>query len=282
MEILRSKEALRAYIERNREMGKIIGFAPTMGAFHDGHLSLFAAARKENNLVVASIFINPTQFNNPADLHNYPRTMEADIQLLQSTGDVDALYIPAVSDMYPHGTKSKSYDFGGLENQMEGRFRTGHFDGVGTVVEELFLQVRPDNAFFGEKDYQQLRIIEHLSQSKKMGIKIHPVPIMREKNGLAMSSRNERLSSEVRQAAGMIYQTLQRVDEWFRVLSIEEIKKRVEDIFAKEKYFNLEYFVIADEQTLEETDFFYKDRSYRAFIAVYAGEIRLIDNKHLE
>ena len=282
MEILKSKNALRAYIERNREMGKKIGFAPTMGALHDGHLSLYKMARKDNDLVVSSIFVNPTQFNNKKDLENYPRTVNADIAILEKSGFVDAVYIPKEKDIYPNGLKSEKYDFDGLENEMEGKFRPGHFDGVGTVVEELFHQVKPDNAYFGEKDFQQLAIIKKMAEKKNLPVKVIGAPILREKNGLAMSSRNERLTSEQRDAAKIISETLEKVDDWFRVVSIPEIKERVSEIFEKQKGFVLEYFIIADEETLKETDFFYKDKSYRAFIAAFAGEVRLIDNRHLK
>lgn len=282
MEVLRSKNAVCAYTERNREMGKKIGFAPTMGALHEGHLSLYEAARKENDLVISSIFVNPTQFNNSADLQKYPRTVEADIKLLESTGNIDAVYIPKEQDIYPNGLKSEKYDFDGLENEMEGKFRPGHFDGVGTVVEELFRQVQPDNAYFGEKDYQQLAIIKKMVEKKNLPVKIHGVPTLREDSGLARSSRNERLTPEQRKTAKIIHETLTQVNDWFRVVSIPEIKDRVNKIFEKTSGIVLEYFIIADEETLKETDFFYKDRNYRAFIAAFAGEVRLIDNKHLD
>lgn len=282
MEVFRSKKPLQDYIERNREMGKKIGFAPTMGALHDGHISLYQNARKENDLVVSSIFVNPTQFNNPADFEKYPRDVESDIQMLENSGLVDAVYVPSVKDIYPKGMKSKQYDFGGLENEMEGKFRPGHFDGVGTVVEELFRQVKPDNAYFGEKDYQQLAIIRKMVEKKKIPVKIHAVPIYREESGLAMSSRNERLTKKEREAAKIIYETLLKVNDWFRIITIPEINNRVKKIFDKQKDMKLEYFIIADEENLKETDFFYKDRNYRAFIAVYVGDVRLIDNMHLD
>lgn len=282
MEILKSKSALRAYIERNKEMGKKIGFAPTMGALHDGHLSLYEAARKNNDLVISSVFVNPTQFNNQEDLKKYPRNVSADIKMLEKTGNVDAVYIPKVEDIYPNGLKSKTYDFDGLENEMEGKFRPGHFDGVGTVVEELFKQVKPDNAYFGQKDYQQLAIIKKMVEKKKIPVTVHGVETLRESNGLAMSSRNERLSREQRQAAAIIHNTLVKVNDWFRILTIPEINERVKSIFEKANGFVLEYFIIADEETLKETDFFYKDKEFRAFIAVFAGEVRLIDNMHLD
>ena len=282
MEIFRNNKQLRDYIERQKEMGKRIGFAPTMGALHAGHLSLYEAARKENDLVVSSIFVNPTQFNNAADLEKYPRDVESDIQKLEKSGFVDAVYIPEVSDIYPEGAKSKSYDFGGIENEMEGKFRPGHFDGVGTVVQELFEQVQPDNAYFGEKDYQQLAIIRKLAALMNSQIKIHGAPIHREVSGLAMSSRNERLSNEQKEAAKIIHETLVKVNDWFRIITVPEINKRVKEIFDNQKGMELEYFEIADEETLKETDFFYKDKSYRAFIVVFVGDVRLIDNMHLD
>lgn len=252
-----------------------------MGALHAGHISLYEVARKENDIVVSSIFVNPTQFNNPQDLEKYPRTVENDIEKLKNSNFVDAVYIPGTEDMYPDGMNRKHYDFGGIENEMEGAARPGHFDGVGTVVEELFRQVKPDNAYFGEKDFQQLKIIERLVEVLNLSIKIHGVKIHREESGLAMSSRNMRLSREEKKASAMIYKTLRTVDDWFRVISIPEIKKRVEDIFRRDDM-ELEYFLIADEDTLKETDIFSVDKNYRAFIVVNVGDVRLIDNMHLK
>lgn len=282
MEIFKTKKPLLDFVERQKEMGKRIGFAPTMGALHQGHISLYAQARKENDLVISSIFVNPTQFNNPQDLGKYPRNIEKDIQLLEESGFVDAVYIPEVSDIYPEVLESKEYDFDGLENEMEGKFRPGHFNGVGTVVEELFRQVKPDNGYFGDKDYQQLAIIKKLTEKLKLPIKIYGVPIFREKNGLAMSSRNQRLNPEEREAAKIIYETLVKVNDWFRVITIPEINDRVQEIFDDQPGMKLEYFEIADEATLKQTDFFYKDKSYRAFIVVFVGDVRLIDNMHLD
>ncbi len=279
MKVLKSKKTLIDYVERQREMGKKIGFAPTMGALHQGHLSLYKAAKKENDEVISSIFVNPTQFNNPDDFQKYPKTLEKDIELLEKAG-VDAVYVPNVEEMYPDGLNSKKYDFNGLENEMEGKYRPGHFDGVGTIVEELFRQVQPHNAYFGEKDYQQLAIIKKMVEKTKLPVKIHGVPTLREEDGLAMSSRNVRLTETQRKEATIIYETLTKVKEWFKVLSVEEIKLRVLEIFRNSN-FELEYFVIADEKTLKETDYFYKDKNYRAFIVAYADTVRLIDNMHL-
>ena len=279
MKVLKSKKTLIDYVERQREMGKKIGFAPTMGALHQGHLSLYKAAKKENDEVISSIFVNPTQFNNPDDFQKYPKTLEKDIELLEKAG-VDAVYVPNVEEMYPDGLNSKKYDFDGLENEMEGKYRPGHFDGVGTIVEELFRQVQPHNAYFGEKDYQQLAIIKKMVEKTKLPVKIHGVPTLREEDGLAMSSRNVRLTETQRKEATIIYETLEKVKEWFKVISLEEIKQKVTDIFRNSN-FELEYFVIADEETLKEANAIDENREYRAFIVAYAGDVRLIDNMHL-
>ena len=280
MKILKSKKTLVDYIERQREMGKKIGFAPTMGALHQGHLSLYDAAIQENDEIISSIFINPTQFNNEEDFNKYPKTLENDIKLLEKIG-VTAVYIPEVDDIYPGELGSNHYDFDGLENEMEGKYRPGHFDGVGTVVEILFRQVQPHNAYFGEKDFQQLAIIKKLVHKLKLPIKIHAVATLREKDGLAMSSRNLRLSETQRKEATLIYKTLTEVKEWFKTLSPDEINKKVSEIFNQSNL-KLEYFTIADENTLKEAHTIEKGKKYRAFLVAYAGEIRLIDNIHLE
>ncbi|MBB4807848.1 pantoate--beta-alanine ligase [Chryseobacterium defluvii] len=282
MEVLKNKKTLQDFVERQKEMGKKIGFAPTMGALHKGHLSLYEMARKENDLVISSIFVNPTQFNNAEDLEKYPRDVDRDILILKNSGLVDAVYIPEVTDIYPEKTESRHYDFDGLENEMEGKSRPGHFDGVGTVVEELFRQVKPDSAYFGEKDFQQLAIIKKLVEKTKLPVKIAGVPIYRAENGLALSSRNQRLHEDRREASKIIYETLKKVNDWFRVITIPEIKDRVTDIFDHQKGMKLEYFLIADEDTLKETDFFYTGKTYRAFIVVMVDGVRLIDNMHLD
>ena len=281
MQVFYDKDSFSKYIDLQKEQNNTIGFAPTMGALHAGHISLYEEANKDNDVVISSIFVNPTQFNNPDDLEKYPRTVENDIEKLKNSKLVDAVYIPKVKDIYPNGLERKHYDFGGIENEMEGAARPGHFDGVGTVVEELFRQVRPDNAYFGEKDFQQLKIIEKLVDILNLGIKIHGVKIHRENNGLAMSSRNMRLSEAEKEASSVIYQTLKKVDDWFRVITIPEIKIRVEEIFDRDDMV-LEYFLIANEDTLKEADFFSEDKNYRAFIVVNVEQVRLIDNMHLK
>jgi pantoate--beta-alanine ligase len=282
MEVIRNRKVLQDFIERQKEMGKRIGFAPTMGALHKGHLSLYEEAKKENDLVISSIFVNPTQFNNAEDLEKYPRDINRDILILEKSGLVDAVYIPEVADIYPEKAESKRYDFEGLENEMEGKSRPGHFDGVGTVVEELFRQVQPDNAYFGEKDFQQLAIIRKMVDKKHLPVKVTGVPIYRAENGLALSSRNQRLHEDRKDASKIIFETLKKVNDWFRTVSIPEIKERVTDIFDEQPGMKLEYFLIADENTLQETDFFYRDRNFRAFIVVVVDGVRLIDNMHLD
>lgn len=282
MQVFYDYNSFSNYINTQKEQDKSIGFAPTMGALHAGHISLYQEARKENDIVVSSIFVNPTQFNNPEDLEKYPRTIEDDIKKLEDSKLVDAVYIPRVEDIYPNGMERKNYNFGGIENEMEGAARPGHFDGVGTVVEELFRQVQPDNAYFGEKDFQQLKIIEKLVEVLDLKIKIHGVKIHREENGLAMSSRNMRLSDEEKKASSLIYKTLRKVNDKANTTSVPVIKERVSKIFSEEENMDLEYFMIADEETLKEVDVLSKDGNYRAFIVVNVGDVRLIDNLHLD
>lgn len=281
MKVLKTDKDLKNYISEIKNQNLKIGFAPTMGALHKGHLSLYERARKENDIVISSIFVNPTQFNNPEDLEKYPRTIETDIQLLKETQNVDAVYIPRVEDLYPNGLIRKTYDFGGLENEMEGKSRPGHFDGVGTVVEELFKQVCPDKAYFGEKDFQQLMIIKKLVKNLNLSINIIGLPIFREKNGLAMSSRNMRLTDEQRENVKLIYETLVKVNQMSKTSELTEIHNFVEKTFENSE-FELEYFIIADEETLKETNKIENGKNYRAFIVVLIDGVRLIDNIHLD
>ena len=280
IKILKNKQELSDYILKIKENGQKIGFAPTMGALHEGHLSLYEKARKENDIIISSIFVNPTQFNNPEDLKKYPRTIEKDIELLQQTQNVDAVYIPQIEDIYSNGLERKKYDFEGLENEMEGKFRPGHFDGVGTVVEELFRQVQPNNAYFGEKDFQQLMIIKKLVEKLSLPINIIGMPIYREKNGLAMSSRNMRLTTELRETAKIIFETLVKVKDLFHQQTLDEIHQFVENTFNNSD-FELEYFIIANEKTLREISEIKSGETYRAFIVVVIDGVRLIDNIQL-
>ena len=280
IKILKNRQDLSDYTFKIKENRQKIGFAPTMGALHEGHLSLYEKARKENDIVISSIFVNPTQFNNLEDLEKYPRTIEKDIELLQQTQNVDAVYIPQIEDIYSNGLERKNYDFEGLENEMEGKFRPGHFDGVGTVVEELFRQIQPDNAYFGEKDFQQLMIIKKLVEKLSLPINIIGMPIYREKNGLAMSSRNMRLTSEQRESAKIIFETLVKVKDLSHQQTLDEIHQFVENTF-KNSDFELEYFIIANENTLRKISEIKSNKTYRAFIVVVIDGVRLIDNIQL-
>jgi pantoate--beta-alanine ligase len=255
-----------------------IGFVPTMGALHAGHLALVQQSLQENEVTVVSIFVNPTQFNNPQDLEKYPRTLESDVEKLMHVSSEILVYAPSVSDIYEDKIASKIYDYDGLENQMEGKFRPGHFDGVGTIVKKLFEIVNPTNAYFGEKDFQQLQIVKKLVEKNNIPLKIIGCPIYREENGLAMSSRNERLSQEERQNAKIIYETLLWVKDNFGIKNVTEIYLKVKDVFKESVTFELEYFTIAEENTLEEIENYNENSKYRAFIAVFVNNIRLIDN----
>lgn len=269
-------QALSSLAKNNK-----IGFVPTMGALHEGHISLVKNALENNDVVVVSIFVNPTQFNNSADLEKYPRTPEDDISLLKKLkGDV-IVYLPEVSDLYDASVSAKKYNFGNLENEMEGKHRKGHFDGVGTIVSKLLRIVKPNSAYFGEKDFQQLQIVKKLVAMEKLPVKIVGCPILREKNGLAMSSRNKRLSAKQFKEATIIYKTLKEVRDKFRSTSITDLNALVAERFLQNPNLNLEYFEIANEKTLKTAKRKNKDSKYRAFIAAFAGEVRLIDNMPL-
>lgn len=277
MHIFYGKVALIAYLKTIKTANSTIGFVPTMGALHQGHLALMQRSLKENDDTVVSIFVNPTQFNNPEDLEKYPRTLEEDVKKMRGLSDKIILYAPSVDDIYEGQTISQSFDFDGLENQMEGKFRPGHFNGVGTIVKRLFEIVTPTNAYFGEKDFQQLQIVKKLVEKNNLPVNVVGCPIFREDNLLAMSSRNERLTAEERKEASIIYKVLTEAKEIFQNSTPEETIKFVEDSFKDNERFDLEYFVIADESTLLPIDHKTNDKKYRAFIAVFVNSIRLID-----
>ena len=279
MIILRDLEEVQDLIREWKLSSKTIGFVPTMGALHKGHISLVENSKKENDRTIVSVFVNPTQFNNLEDLEKYPRTEQADASLLKEAG-VDAVFFPTVEVIYPDGAESEKFNFQGLENQMEGKFRPGHFDGVGTVVKRFFEIIQPNKAYFGEKDFQQLRIIQQLIQNAQLPIEIVPVPIKRAENGLALSSRNKRLTPEMLEEAPKIYQILNKAKDYLQSHTIAETKSFVEEEFGKTKL-KLEYFEIADEETLESIEELKPGQKIRGFIAVFAGEIRLIDNMAL-
>jgi pantoate--beta-alanine ligase len=279
MRVYTSKVELTTFISTQSTPSFSLGFVPTMGALHAGHLSLVKAALAENSLVVVSVFINPTQFDNPNDLNNYPRTLTEDIQLLETLSKSTILvYAPTIEEVYGSKIKVEHFDFGGLEFQMEGKFRKGHFDGVGTIVKCLFEIVKPNRAYFGEKDFQQLQIIKKMVEVTQLPVTIVACPIEREPNGLAMSSRNRRLSVKENEAATLIYKTLQSVKEKFQFENQSDISNWVTTQFSNHPILELEYFQISDTETLDPIQHKNETKTYRAFIAVYAGDVRLIDN----
>ena len=278
MLIFNKKSDLSAFLSPLIQQNKSIGFVPTMGALHKGHMSLLEKSLSENEITVMSIFVNPTQFNNSEDLDKYPRTLERDIQIMQEVSNTIIVYAPEVEDIYEGKTVSQSFDYDGLENQMEGKHRPGHFDGVGTIVKRLFEIVQPNKAYFGEKDFQQLQIVKKLVEKNNIPVAVIGCPIHREDSGLAMSSRNERLSETARKNAAIIYQILNSAKEIFATNSAEATVKWVENEFQKHPDFQLEYFEIADETTLLPVNTKEADKKYRGFIAIFIENIRLIDN----
>lgn len=278
MQILKEKEALRTQVRALKNDQRSIGFVPTMGALHEGHLSLIKQALSTCDKVVVSIFVNPTQFNNLEDLQKYPRTLEKDVALISQLSDDVIIFSPAASEMYGDSISSEEFSFDGLEHQMEGKYRKGHFNGVGTIVKRLFEMVEPDKAFFGEKDYQQLQIIRKLVEKQKLNVEVIGCPIYREENGLARSSRNERLSPGERQNAAFIYQILQKVKSDFGIKSAQDITHWVSSQFESQPGLQLEYFEIANADDLVSVQEGDMTKKYRAFIAAYSGDIRLIDN----
>ena len=277
MHIFYGKAPLIAHLKPIKSAHSTIGFVPTMGALHAGHLALMERSLQENDYTVVSIFVNPTQFNNPEDLAKYPRTLDEDVRKITALNPEIIVYAPSVDDIYDGNPVAQSFDFDGLENQMEGKFRPGHFDGVGTIVKQLFEIVTPTNAYFGEKDFQQLQIVKKLVVKNQLPVTIIGCPIYREANQLAMSSRNERLSAEERNQASLIYQTLLQAKEKFQNGTVESVNQLVQQTFENHPLFNLEYFVIAYEETLLPCTTKEKDKNYRAFIAVFVNNIRLID-----
>lgn len=281
MKIFKTQSEIKDFLTQQKSEKKSIGFVPTMGALHQGHLSLVEKSKSKNDITVVSIFVNPTQFDNQDDLDKYPQTFTNDVTLLESVA-CDVLFFPSVSEIYAEDISSQKFDFDGLEHQMEGKFRDGHFDGVGTIVKTLFEIVTPDNAYFGKKDFQQLQIIKKMVEKEALSVKIKGCDIYRENDGLAMSSRNARLTKEHREAAPFIYRTLKKAKKKFGIKNATEVTKWVEKKFKKHPLLTLEYFTIANEKTLKTIDKKKKKQKYRAFIAVFAGEIRLIDNIRLK
>jgi len=277
MQIFKKKNALINCLSILKQENKQIGFVPTMGALHKGHLSLLEESTKNNDLSVVTIFVNPTQFNKAEDLEKYPKTLENDLDLLKNSS-CDIVFIPSVEEIYADNVRSKSYTFDGIEHQMEGKFREGHFDGVATIVQAFFEIIKPNRAYFGEKDYQQFQVVKKLSEIENLSVEVIGCPIFREDDGLAMSSRNARLSENQRKASPLIYQTLKSASNLINAKEVNDIYRFVKEQFDNNEFLELEYFTIAEEKSLQEVSTLQTGTLYRAFIAVNAGTVRLIDN----
>lgn len=274
MKILHTVSELRNLLKSH---GRQIGFVPTMGALHPGHISLIDRAKSENQLVVCSIFVNPTQFNNPEDLQKYPKTLQSDCELLADAG-CDIVFAPSVEEIYPN-LPQLSINFGNLETVMEGKFRTGHFSGVGIIVTKLFHIVTPDKVYFGLKDLQQVAVIRRLVKDLNFDLEVVPCPTVREKDGLAMSSRNTRLSPDARTLAPQIYLALEKAKkDLINGLSVSETNDNLKRHFLNFPQFELEYFEVVDFDNLEAVDEKYDEGKTAICIAAYLDNVRLIDN----
>ncbi len=277
MKLVQSLHDLKDVLSQVRANNQTIGLVPTMGALHEGHLSLVRQSVAENDYTVVSVFVNPTQFNNADDLAKYPRNLQKDSELLQTVG-CDLIFAPTKDDIYDADelTGTFEFDFGGLDKVMEGAFRLGHFNGVVQIVSKLFELIQPDKAYFGEKDYQQLAIIHRMTKLMNFNVEIVDCPIVREESGLAMSSRNERLSPEQRKIAASISKILFECRNFVPSLSPAQVKEWVENELSKIPAFELEYFEIANAETLQSaTDW---NQPTVGFVAVFCGDVRLIDN----
>lgn len=281
MQIFQQIAPLKAYLRELKHQGKSIGLVPTMGALHAGHLALFERSKKDNDITVGSIFVNPIQFNNPNDLLHYPRDLEKDIALLESSG-CHVLFNPSNEEMYPEASVLK-LDFGHLDKDMEGQFRPGHFSGVALVVSKLFNIVQPDNAYFGQKDWQQFTIVRKLTEELNFNVVLHSVETLREEDGLALSSRNRRLTPAQRQRANVFYKGLLAAKTALKNgKTIEYVKKFVKETVEAFPDVRLEYFELADSKNLKPLK--NVDQSERPIICIagYVGDIRLIDNMFLD
>lgn len=277
MYLFKKISSLRRYLELFRNKNRPIGFVPTMGALHEGHLSLVRQSLEAAQCTVSSIFVNPTQFNQASDLEKYPRTPTTDLTMLYKAG-CHAVFMPSVEEVYPPGLETQvEVDFGPLALPMEGRFRPGHFDGVAQVVKRLLDIVEPQKLFMGQKDYQQFLIVHHMARTLELPVEVISCPIVREKNGLAMSSRNQRLSPEQRERAAALYQTLQQAASWARQLSPREVEAKAME-HLKSLGLEPEYFELADGQTLQPVPDYSSPASVVACAAIWVGGVRLIDN----
>lgn len=276
MDILKTVGEVQKAVSLLRSEGKTIGFVPTMGALHEGHFSLVRQCIADNDICIVSIFVNPTQFNNKEDLEKYPRTLERDAKYLEKEG-VGIIFAPSEQEIYPE-PDTRQFDFGQIDKVMEGIHRPGHFNGVAQVVSRLFDIVKPDRAYFGEKDFQQLAVIRAMVKQLGLPVKIVPMPIVREESGLALSSRNERLTPRQKEIAVAISKTLFESREWICDCSVAEVAKNVVDTLNAYDELKVEYYEIVDGDTLQSVSD-WKDSDYIVgCIAVFCGEVRLIDN----
>ena len=276
MLVLHKIKEIEEHISLQKQKGQTIGFVPTMGALHQGHISLINYSKQQTDITVCSIFVNPTQFNNASDLTHYPRTPEADIKLLEDAG-CDILYMPEVKDVYPENDNRK-FDFGYLDAILEGAKRPGHFNGVGQVVSILLDGVKPDKAFFGSKDYQQVMVVKSLVKQLNLAIEIIACPILRESDGLAMSSRNTRLTIEERKTAAFIPKIMNEAKALVAQKGIIYAKLFVEEQIRQHSTMKLEYYEVCDAETLELLSEYNPKQKAVSLIAVFVGNIRLIDN----
>lgn len=278
MEIYNTKLQIQQRLNKARKDGASIGFVPTMGALHEGHFSLVRCAKEDNDIVVISIFVNPTQFNDASDYSNYPRDISDDLDKLKGLlDDRDIIFAPSEAEMYPE-KDTRKFDFGYLGNIMEGKHRPGHFNGVAQIVSKLFKLVMPNKAYFGEKDYQQLIVIKHLAMQMQLPVEIMPCSIVREPSGLALSSRNKLLSPEQRKSAQEISKTLFHAKSLAGQYNVDELKQWVTDKINSNPLMNIEYFDIVDDETLKSVNSWVENNKKIGCIAVLLDNIRLIDN----
>ena len=276
MKIVNSIQELKRYLAEERQHNKQIGFVPTMGALHNGHLSLVKRCVEEDDVCVVSVFVNPTQFNDKNDLATYPRTLDKDCTLLEPAG-CDYVFAPTEAEMYPE-PDTRTFDFGTVSAVMEGARRPGHFNGVAQIVSKLFYAVEPDNAYFGEKDFQQIAVIRAMVKQLNIPVKINACPILREDDGLALSSRNVRLTPEQRQKAPLIARTLKESTNFAAGKSVQEVIDYVVNTINADPVMRVEYYEIVDGNTMESIKN-WSDTDYAVgCITVYCGEVRLIDN----
>lgn len=276
MIIIRTVRELQATMQQHRSQGQSIGLVPTMGALHAGHLSLIEQARKDNDIVVVSVFVNPTQFNNPEDLRTYPRTEEADCQAMESNG-VDYAFIPTVKEIYPE-PDTRVFNLGPVAKVMEGAMRPGHFNGVAQIVSKLFAWTLPTRAYFGEKDYQQIAVIRRMAELEGFTFDIIACPIKRHEDGLAMSSRNVRLTQEQRNIAPMIRRVLLDSLELKKTMTVAQVKQFVIEMIDSVKGLTTEYYEIVDSITMQPIKNWEDADTAVGCVTVYCGEVRLIDN----